>query len=184
MATTGERTPHGIDGRRAAPPRLRGLSPDACRALSEEAREVLHGPLPEATLRGAEAEERPSSRGLADSRLLAVFSLAALVVVGAIIALASGSWWVLIGVVCVHAIATLLVGVVTMRMATQAEHLSPGHVGELEAAGVADPDAVLNELVGEGPGEAAALPLGLAVAGIVLGVAGFLVIMGAFSGLL
>ena len=43
------------------------------------------------------------------SRLLVLFTLAVAIVVGAVVSLATGSWWFLILAIAVHAIATTLV---------------------------------------------------------------------------
>jgi hypothetical protein len=49
--------------------------------------------------------------------LLVVFTFAVALVVGAVIALAVGSWWVLAGAVAVHAICTgLVLGLVGTRL--------------------------------------------------------------------
>jgi hypothetical protein len=48
-------------------------------------------------------------------RMLVVFTFATFLVVGAVVALATGSWWVLLLAIGIHALGTLLVTVVIFR---------------------------------------------------------------------
>jgi len=91
---------------------------------------------------------------LATNRLYVAISFFALVVVGGAIALATGSWWVLVGAVALHAIGTLLTAGLALQMTTETEHASPAAAARLEEEGVGDPDRVLTELVEEHAGEA------------------------------
>jgi hypothetical protein len=51
------------------------------------------------------------------TRLLVVFTFAIALVVGAVVALAIGSWWVLAGAIAVHALATgTVLGLVGTRL--------------------------------------------------------------------
>ena len=54
-------------------------------------------------------------------RMMIILFGAAAIVIGAIAALALGSWWVLIGVLLVHLVASSLVIVYTMRRASADE---------------------------------------------------------------
>lgn len=58
-------------------------------------------------------------------RLLVIFTLALAVVVGAVAALALGSWWVLIAVLAIHFVASALVVGVILRRTGQASKPDP-----------------------------------------------------------
>jgi hypothetical protein len=72
-----------------------------------------------------------------------------MVVVGAVVSLATGSWWALIAALGVHALGTLLVAVGAIQLTTEVEHASPQVAARLEAEGVRDADKLLSELVEE-----------------------------------
>lgn len=136
------------------------LSPEANRLLTEELREVV----------GHDAVEVPADRprsgrdrhgghgglvvGATTNRLAIGLTFLTALVVGAIVSLATGSWWFLLLALAVHALGTLAVIVLALQMTTQTEHVSPGVAARLEDEGVSDPDAVFGELVQEyAPGD-------------------------------
>ena len=131
------------------------LSPAANRALTDELREVVGRETVEVPADRARHErgrhgERPGLLvGLIANRLAIGITFLAALVVGAIVALATGSWWFLLLALAVHALATLLVVALVLRMTTQTEHLSPGAAARLEDEGVGDPDALFSDLVHE-----------------------------------
>jgi hypothetical protein len=123
------------------------LSPEANRVLTQELRDAL-GP-------GARTDETiervPQPRSFADafganSTLIAV-TFGALVVIGAIVSLVTGSWWAVVLAAAVHAVATVTVLFVTLRMSMQVEHMDPASAERLQEEGISDPDATLGELV-------------------------------------
>ncbi|HEU4703739.1 MAG TPA: hypothetical protein VFS37_14760 [Conexibacter sp.] len=131
------------------------LSPEANRVLTEELRAAV----------GRDAVEVPSARGhaerarhggragvavaLSQNRLALAMTLFAALVVGAIVSLATGSWWFLVLALAVHALGTIAVVAIAIAMTTQTEHLSPSAAAALEDEGVEDPDALLSDLVEE-----------------------------------
>jgi membrane protein implicated in regulation of membrane protease activity len=65
-------------------------------------------------------------------RLLVIFTLALAVVVGAVAALALGSWWVLIAVLAIHFVASALVVGVILRRTGQSSKPDPVTEARLE----------------------------------------------------
>jgi hypothetical protein len=90
----------------------------------------------------------------ANGPLLAV-SFAAVVVIGVILSLATGSWWAFVAALAVHAAGTLIVATAALRLTTETEHVSPALAARLEAEGVQDPDRAFTELTAgaAGPGD-------------------------------
>lgn len=139
--------------RDGARPVRRPLSREADRQLTNELREATGDDSVRVTPeRLAEARTRGAQRGrlvaeLASHRLSIMVSLLVLVVVGGVIALATGEWWALIVPIVLHAIGTLTVTSVALQQLTQTEHVSPTAAARLEEEGVTDPDRVLTDLV-------------------------------------
>jgi hypothetical protein len=137
---------------RAADP---SLSPAANRVLTEELREVVGGETVEVPADRPHADrERHGARpgllvGLRANRLVLGITFLAALVVGAVVSLATGSWWFLLLALAVHALTTLVVVGLILSMTTQTEHLSPSAAARLEDEGVGDPDAVFSDLVEE-----------------------------------
>jgi hypothetical protein len=131
------------------------LSPEANRLLTDELREVVGADeveIPAGTPARHETHHGGGSTfvgTLAANRVLIVLSLAALIVVGVIVSLATGSWWALVAACAVHATATLLIAAFAIHMTTRVEHADPTTAARLEAEGVTDPDRVLSELTEE-----------------------------------
>jgi len=131
------------------------LSPEANRLLTDELREVVGADeveVPAGTPAHHEVDHggRATFLGtLAANRVLIAVSLAALIVVGVIVSLATGSWWALVAACAVHATGTLLIAAFAIHMTTRVEHVEPTTAARLEAEGVTDPDRVLGELTEE-----------------------------------
>jgi hypothetical protein len=131
------------------------LSPEANRLLTKELREVVGAEeieVPAGTPAHHETDHggRSTFAGtLAVNRVLIVVSLAALIVVGVIVSLVTGSWWALVVACAVHATGTLLIAAFAIHMTTRVEHVDPTTAARLEAEGVTDPDRVLSELTEE-----------------------------------
>jgi hypothetical protein len=131
------------------------LSPEANRLLTDELREVVGAEeveLPAGTPARHETDHggRSTFAGtLAANRVLIVVSLTALIVVGVIVSLATGSWWALVAACAVHATGTLLIAAFAIHMTTRVEHVDPTTAARLEAEGVTDPDRVLSGLTEE-----------------------------------
>lgn len=131
------------------------LSPEANRILTRELRaavgrdavEVPHG------RRHVERERHGGRPGvgvaLSQNRLVIAMTLLTALVVGGIVSLATGSWWFLLLALGLHALGTLVVVGIVLRMTAQTEHLSPSAAAALQDEGVEDPDALLSDLVEE-----------------------------------
>lgn len=131
------------------------LSPEANRVLTEELRAAVGGDSVEvpADRRHAERDRHGGHGGfavtLSENRLIMAMTLLAALVVGAVVSLATGSWWFLLLALGVHALGTIVVVTLVLGMTTQTEHMSPSAAARLQDEGVADPDAVLSDLVEE-----------------------------------
>jgi hypothetical protein len=128
----------------------------------EEARGALRQELGEVV--GEDAAARAEKRGaldaameagrprtvigaLKESRTLVVVTLFTALIVGAVIALITGSWWFLLVALVLHAIGTIVVVATALSLASQVESPDPRTAAALEARGVSNPDAALNEAV-------------------------------------
>jgi hypothetical protein len=141
--------------RRTVASRDPSLSDAANRALTEELREVTGRDAVEVPAdRPRAAEERHGDRSplvvnLLAHRLTVALTFLVALVVGAIVSLATGSWWFLALAIGVHALGTFAIAGVVLRMTSETEHLSPTATALLEDEGVGDPDAVFSDLVEE-----------------------------------
>jgi hypothetical protein len=131
------------------------LSPDANRILTEEARAAVGADRVRVprdtphTERDRHGEHSGFGEALAANRVLIAITFFALLVVGAIAALATGSWWAVVVAAVIHAIGTFVVLSTLASAARQTEHVSPTAAAKLAEEGVADPDATLSDLVEE-----------------------------------
>jgi hypothetical protein len=82
-----------------------------------------------------------------NARLGIIITGAALVTVGAVVALATDSLWALIIALIVHAICTTAVFGATWQAMSGMDHASPELAAMLASEGVADPDRVFDELL-------------------------------------
>jgi membrane protein implicated in regulation of membrane protease activity len=129
------------------------LSPEAERLLTAEVREAVgqdrvRVPADRADsigrVRGA---ARPSLwRALSDNRLVVSIAFFVLLIVGVVAALATDSWWAVVAACAVHAIGTLVVITLALRLSTEVEHVAPETAARLEDEGVTDPDGVVSDL--------------------------------------
>lgn len=129
------------------------LSPEANELLTHELREVIGkdevvvpANAPHHS-RERHADHGKASASLASNRPLLFVTFAAAVIVGGVVGLATGSYWVLVLALALHAVGTLLVTSGVIQLTTQTEHVDPDVAARLEAEGVADPDRALTELV-------------------------------------
>lgn len=131
------------------------LSDEANRILTEELRAVVGRDaveLPVARERVERARHGRRSGALvavSANRLALGMTFLAALVVGAILSLATGSWWFLLLPLAAHAVATIAVVLGALQLTTETEHLSPGAAARLEDEGVPDPDALFSDLVEE-----------------------------------
>jgi hypothetical protein len=129
------------------------LSPEANRLLTDELREVVGSDQVEVPASTPDRSDDPHGKHsplvatLMTNRILFVISLLALVTIGVILSLATGSWWALVAACGIHAVGTLLTATAAIRMTTEVEHVDPTTAARLEAEGVGDPDRVLSDLV-------------------------------------
>jgi hypothetical protein len=154
-----DRRPDSASGERPERREVRAqdpsLSPEANRILTDELRAAVGRDEVEVPRGRRHAErdrhgERPGlGAALSQNRLLLAMTFFAALVVGAVVSLATGSWWFLLLALGAHALGTLAVGAIALRMTTQTEHMSPASAARLQDEGVEDPDAVLSDLVEE-----------------------------------
>jgi hypothetical protein len=129
------------------------LSPEANRLLTEELREAVGRDEVEVPVgtprRTAEARghHSPVVATLASHRQILVVSVLAALVIGAIVAFATGAWWAVVVALGLHALGTMLTATAAVQLTTEVEHVAPETAARLEEEGVADPDRVLTELV-------------------------------------
>ena len=134
------------------------MDSDAERTMRDELADALGGPVSAEEAHAAVERPLPTlAAWLREQQLLVAITAGMAVVVGAIVATAAGSWWILAGALVVHAVVTLLVGYVVLRVTTEVEKPDPVTVARLEAAGISDPEGRLNAAIqahGGGDGEA------------------------------
>jgi hypothetical protein len=129
------------------------LSHRANELLTQETREALGRDEGELPVDRADSAGRthPRSEGVMgaiwERRMLVGVTLAVAVVVAAVLALTTGSWWWLPLAVIVHAVATFLVTAVVIRSTTAVEAPDPSVAVALEREGVRDPEVELTEQV-------------------------------------
>jgi hypothetical protein len=130
------------------------LSPEANQLLTRELREAVgrdrvQVPREQADHAGTlGARPRRTLRSVAaGNRLLIAITFVALIIVGVIVALSTDSWWAVVAAAGVHALGTIVVLSMTLRLSTEVEHVDPTVAARLEDEGVADPDRALSDLV-------------------------------------
>lgn len=84
---------------------------------------------------------------LGANRPILIVTLLAALVVGGVVALATGQYWAVVVAAALHAMGTLAVAVGAIGLTTNVEHVDPAVAARLEEEGVADPDRVLSELI-------------------------------------
>lgn len=132
------------------------------RRSHDEARDMLRGELREVV--GDERAERAERAGALDeaiegdrprtiagvlneSRQLIAITFFVALIVGAVIALITGAWWFILVALALHAIGTFFVVGTAFSLATRGESPDPRTAAALEARGVTDPDAALEQVV-------------------------------------
>ena len=97
---------------------------------------------------------------LSSNRTLVIVTFVTAFVLGAIIALVTEQYWAVVVACAAHAIGTLVVTAGAISLTTQTEHMDPTVAARLEEEGVANPDALLTDLVEEyaGAQEARGVP--------------------------
>lgn len=137
---------------RAADPEL---SPLTNELLTDELREVVGAervtvPVDRPhTSRGELPPKRSFFAYVSQNRLTVLGSLAIMLTFGAIIALTTGDWWFLPLAAGVHALATMTVVLLIVRMTTVIEHPSPQASAALADDGVLSPDERFSQMVEE-----------------------------------
>jgi hypothetical protein len=129
------------------------LSAEANRLLTDELREVVgtdEVEVPAGTPRRTAERRGRHSRVVATvstHRQIAVVSLLAALVIGAIVAFTTGAWWAIVVALGVHALGTMVTAIAAVQLTTEVEHVAPATAARLEEEGVADPDRAFTELV-------------------------------------
>ena len=131
------------------------LTPEANRLLTEEARRAVGSDtvrVPRDTPRRSR-EPRGGRGGIATEfgahRILIAITFLVLLVTGAIVSLATGSWWAVVVAAVLHAVGAFVVLAILATAAKQTEHVDPSVAARLAEEGVPDPDAQLSDLVEE-----------------------------------
>ena len=131
------------------------LSPEANRELTGDLRQItgreqVAVPASRAHEERARHGQRPGLLvALHDNQLALGMTFLAAIVVGAVVSLATGSWWFLLIALVVDVAGVLLVTAGVLRMTKATEHPSPELAARLESEGVTDPDRMLTDLVHE-----------------------------------
>jgi hypothetical protein len=129
------------------------LSPETNRRLTSELRDAVGDAGAEIPRRRPGSERTPhatqSALGATLSANRSAILIAALVllVIGAIVWVTTGSWWVMAGAVVLDLVAAGVFVATAMSMTTSVEHASPELSARLQEEGVGDPDAMMTELV-------------------------------------
>jgi hypothetical protein len=129
------------------------LSPRANELLTHELQEALgtdHVVVPQGEperRRDQHATSSPLAATLAGNRPILIVTFLAALVIGGIVALVTGAYWAVVLAAALHAVGTLIVAAGAIHLTTETEHVAPTVAARLEEEGVADPDALLSELV-------------------------------------
>jgi Flp pilus assembly protein TadB len=135
---------------------------DQERQSHEEARDMLREEVREVV--GEEGARRAERKGaldeaagggrprtvmgdLSESREMIAISFFTALIAGAVIALIVGAWWIVLVALLLHAIGTFVVVGIALTLASRGESPDPRTAAALEARGVSDPDAALEQAV-------------------------------------
>jgi hypothetical protein len=128
-----------------------GLSEETNRAITEDVRAAVGGDIarvPEDSPRPRVPRRRSRLVAtLTENRLILIITFLMFLVVGAIVSLAVGSWWILLAVVAVHAVATVLMTAGVLQATADVERPDQATLERMEAEGVPDPEGTFNEMV-------------------------------------
>jgi hypothetical protein len=131
------------------------LSPETNARLTEEVRAVVGADRVEVPRdrphpsRGEGVPKRGMVAYMGTQRPMLLGSFAGAMFVGAVIALVTNTWWVLPLAAGVHALATMTVVAIIMRMTTTVEHPSPELAATLSDQGIRNPDEHFSRLIDE-----------------------------------
>lgn len=131
------------------------LSPETNARLTEEVREVVGTERAEVPRdrphpsQGERVNRRGVTAYLGTQRPMLLGTFAGALVIGAIIALVTNTWWILPLAAGVHALGTMTVVAIVIRMTTTVEHPSPELAATLSAQGVRNPDEHFSRLIDE-----------------------------------
>jgi len=139
------------------------LTPETNERLTDELRDAIGSDTVEVDPRkpdvahASHGGHSPLRAMVLDNRVVFGSGAAAVIVVGAIVALITGSWWVLAAAVVLDIVGVLATAGVILQMTTEVEHVSPSLAARMEEEGVPDPDRAFTDLVDEysGPAEGA-----------------------------
>jgi hypothetical protein len=132
------------------------LSPETNARLTEELRETIGADrvrVPADRPHVSRGEESRRQRGalgyLGMHRFVLVRNASIFLTFAAVLALATGSWWILPLAAGVHALGTMAVTLTAIRMTTITEHPAPEVSAALAEEGVSSPDERFSEMVDE-----------------------------------
>ncbi len=136
------------------------LSPRARELLTGELRRAVgadHVEVPESVARASDGGRPRSVTAVLLRNPLFLITLAAALVVGAVLSLVVESWWLLGAAVGAHALLTLAIVAITLTLTKQAVRPDPTTVVELQREGVVDPERELNDRLTDLVGDAQAI---------------------------
>lgn len=131
------------------------FTPETNALLTEELREVVgrdrvrvpaQRPHPS---RGQVPQKGSASAYVNEHRFVVIRTAAIVLTFGAIVALATGDWWILPLAAAVHALGTMTVMLTIIRMTTVTEHPSPEVAAAMAEEGVSSPDERFTQMVDE-----------------------------------
>src|SRR5947209_9891776 len=131
------------------------LPPEANAQLTHEVREVVGTDRVEVPSdrphpsRGEDVPRRGMLAYLGAQRPMLLGTLAGALVIGAIIALITRTWWILPLAAGLHALGTMTVVAIIIRMTTTVEHPSPELAATMSDQGIRNPDEHFTRLIDE-----------------------------------
>jgi hypothetical protein len=131
------------------------LSPETNQQLTAELQEVVgsdHVKVPADRPRSSQGEDRPrgSMGGYLSMHRMQIVRITAIVLtLGAVVSLATGHWWLLGVAAGLHALGTMTVLVLAVRLTTVTERPSPSLAAAMSEEGVSSPHERFSEMVEE-----------------------------------
>lgn len=128
------------------------LSPEINQRLTEELQEAVGATsveVPADRPRATAGEPTSAKSVITLHRVVLAISLAFVLALAAVIALTTGSWWLLPVAALVHALGTMVVVTVAVRITRDVEHPSPTLAAAMSEEGISSPDHRFSQMVEE-----------------------------------
>jgi len=139
--------------RREVASRDPSLSPESNRRLTREVREIVGDDVvavdadTPSVARSPHGTRSTAAATVADHRAGLLMVVFVLLMVGVVVSVTTGAWWVLVAAVIVGVACALGMVLTALRLTTDLEHPSPSLAARLQEEGVADPDRLMTDLV-------------------------------------